>query len=41
MTNHTGDFLAWTDNEVELVLKVTQEYKATVVAENTLGVIAK
>ena len=36
----TRDFFVWTDDEVELLLKVTHEYKALKVAENRLGVIA-
>lgn len=39
--NRTRYFFAWTDNEVKLFLKVTREYKATVAAENRLGVAAK
>lgn len=39
--NRTRYFFAWTDIEVKLFLKVTQEYKATVAAENRLGVAAK
>ena len=30
----TRDFFVWTDDEVELLLKVTHEYKALKAAEN-------
>lgn len=30
----TRDFLTWTDDEVELLLRVTQEYKTAKAAEN-------
>lgn len=39
--NKARDFSAWTDDEMELLLKVTQEYKPVMVVANRLGVIAK
>lgn len=37
----TTDFFAWTNDEVELLLKVTHEYQVFKVAEKTLGGIAR
>ncbi len=30
----TRDVFSWTDDEIDLLLRVTQEYRATVAAEN-------